>query len=890
MPGRPSGSAPATDGDSGTTLTYSITGGSGASLFAIDSNGQITVATGTVLNYEAATTYSLTIEASDGSLTDNASVTIGVDDVNESPVFSPASYQFSLAENSSAGQSVGSVSAIDPDAQTTLAYTITGGSGEALFAVDSSGQITVASGATLDYETTASYSLNVRASDGTFTADATVTIDLTDVYENAPPVFSPASYNLSITEESTAGTSVGTVSASDPEGATLTYAIVSGNADANFAIDSQSGQITVASGAVLDYETTSSYSLTVRASDGTYAADATVAITVSDIVENRSPVFDPASYSFVVDETAAGGDEVGEVAASDPDGNTLSYTITAGDPDSLFSIDAEGRITLASGAELDDDETPSFTLTVQVSDGSLVDEATVEIIVDGEPQNPPSVAADDWYDVGYFPALGLSVLTLADPGVFANDSDPDGDPMTIVPLMYPQHGTLEWGLDGGFTYTADVGFSGSDWFCYRIFDGALYGNTASVFLTITGDAAPVFSPASYSLSVAENSPAGTAVGTASATDADGDPIAYSILEGNEAGYFAISGASAAITVAEGANLDYETTISYSLTIQADDDILTSTATVEIAITNVVENTPPVFDPASYSFSVGENSPAETAIGTVQATDPQGEVLVFSIVSGNSAGYFAINSSTGAITVAGGAQLDYETDASYTLGVQASDGVFTATASVQVTIGDVYENHAPSAAGDAYGLEEDGVLTVIAASGVLDNDEDLDGDLLAASLVSLPVHGTVILEDDGSLIYTPNPNFRGTDHFTYQASDGIDSSSVATVTITVSPVNDAPQAVDDSVSVNEDGSLTIAGPGVLNNDIDVDGDVLTVALVADAEHGTLTLNADGGFSYTPDADYSGPDSFTYQAQRWSRFVQRGDRHDHGQSGQRCAGGV
>src|SRR5205823_4264498 len=108
------------------------------------------------------------------------------------------------------------------------------------------------------------------------------------------------------------------------------------------------------------------------------------------------------------------------------------------------------------------------------------------------------------------------------------------------------------------------------------------------------------------------------------------------------------------------------------------------------------------------------------------------------------------------------------------------------------------------------------------------------------------------------------NYNGADSFTYQASDGSLLSNVATVTLTINPVNDAPVAADDAYSVNEDNTLTLPGPGVLGNDTDVDAHPLTAARVSGPSHGLLTLHPDGSFTYAPDADYNGADSFTYRA--------------------------
>src|SRR5213075_997700 len=156
------------------------------------------------------------------------------------------------------------------------------------------------------------------------------------------------------------------------------------------------------------------------------------------------------------------------------------------------------------------------------------------------------------------------------------------------------------------------------------------------------------------------------------------------------------------------------------------------------------------------------------------------------------------------------------------------------------------------------------LTVI-APGVLANDSDVDGDPLSTILVTGPSHGTLTLNGDGSFSYVPALNFNGIDTFTYKATDGNAQSGIATATITVTPVNDAPVAAnDDNYTTPEDTQLTVVAPGVLANDSDVDGDALSAVLVAGPSHGTLTLNSDGSLVYMPALNFNGVDSFTYQA--------------------------
>src|SRR5205814_2554040 len=183
--------------------------------------------------------------------------------------------------------------------------------------------------------------------------------------------------------------------------------------------------------------------------------------------------------------------------------------------------------------------------------------------------------------------------------------------------------------------------------------------------------------------------------------------------------------------------------------------------------------------------------------------------------------------------------------------------------VPVAITVAATNDAPVAVNDSYNATEDTPLT-IAAPGVLGNDTDVDGNSLTAAVVAQPAHGTVTVNADGGFTYTPALNYNGSDSFTYKANNANADSHVATVAINVAAVNDAPVAVNDSYNATEDTPLTIAAPGVLGNDTDVDGNPLTAAVVAQPVHGTVTVNANGGFTYTPALNYNGSDSFTYKA--------------------------
>lgn len=196
---------------------------------------------------------------------------------------------------------------------------------------------------------------------------------------------------------------------------------------------------------------------------------------------------------------------------------------------------------------------------------------------------------------------------------------------------------------------------------------------------------------------------------------------------------------------------------------------------------------------------------------------------------------------------------------------ANDGTDDSSppSTVEITVDGV--NDAPVANPESYATEEEEPLVVDAGDGLLDNDTDVENDSLTAVLVSNPAHGTLQLNLDGSFTYTPDTDFAGTDSFTYKANDGDLDSNTVTVSITVENVNDAPVAEDDVYAVDEDESLSVdAANGVLANDSDEENNNFEAVLVSSTTDGTLSLNADGSFDYTPDVDFSGVDTFTYKA--------------------------
>ena len=306
------------------------------------------------------------------------------------------------------------------------------------------------------------------------------------------------------------------------------------------------------------------------------------------------------------------------------------------------------------------------------------------------------------------------------PGVLGNDSDPQGSPLTVVKVSDPAHGTLTLNSNGSFTYTPTANYNGPDSFTYKVNDGLLDSNVATVNLTVNAvNDAPVANPNSYTM--------------------------------------------------------------------AEDSTLTVAA------------------PGLLSNDTDADGPGLAVVVAIAPT----HAAAFSILPNGSFSYTPVANYSG---------LD---SFSYKISDGVADSAFT---TVTITVTPV--NDAPTATNDAYFTTVNTALSV-AGNGVLSNDTDPEGNSVTAAPVTGPSHGTLTLNANGSFTYTPTANYVGSDSFTYRASDGTATSTLATVSLTVKAVNNAPVANPESYTMAEDSTLTVGPPGVLGNDTDIDGDALAL---------------------------------------------------------------
>ena len=387
-------------------LTYTITSGDPAGLFAIDGNGNLSLAAGRTLDYETVQQHVLQVTVTDGGgLSDTAQVTIDVTDTNEAPSAGP-DINASFAETINQTTILASVLAADPDvladsdadgtndAFNDLTYFITGGDPAGLFEIDGNGGISLTAGHSLDYETAQQHVLQVTVADGGGAFDiVNVTIAVTDVNEAPSSVPIIVTSIVETVDESTILASVfaadpDVLADSDSDGTNdtfndLTYAITSGDPDGLFEIDGN-GNISLAPGKALDFETVQQHVLQVRVADGDGLFDLTQ-VTINVIDGNDAPIL-PAT-AFTVDEMQTA---VGLVAATDPNCDSLLFSLTATGPDnSLFTITPGGFLSFGVVPDYEHGPVGSiadhiYEVEVQINDGNPagITRGTIQVAVD----------------------------------------------------------------------------------------------------------------------------------------------------------------------------------------------------------------------------------------------------------------------------------------------------------------------------------------------------------------------------------------------------------------------------------------------------------------------------------------------------------------------------
>ncbi len=826
-------------------LSYTIIAGNDLGAFQIDeATGEITVADANPLDFEINPTFVLTVQVSDGALNNQAGITINLNDVAEAPLISEST--FSIDENSIVSTVLGTVTSSYPE-QDALTYTIIAGNELGTFQIDeATGEITVTDANPLDFEINPTFVLTVQVSDGALNNQADITINLNDVAE--APLISESTF--SIDENSPTTSVVGTVTASDPEEDVLTYTILDGNELGAFQLDEATGEITVADANPLDFEINPTFVLTVQVSDEALNNQSDITINLNDIAEpiNIAPTVSEATFS--IDENSQTTTIVGTVTASDPEQDVLSYTIITGNDLGAFQIDeAIGEITVADNSPLDFETNPTFVLTVQVSDGTLNNQADITINLNDVAEAPLILGST-------FSIDEKSPTTTIIGTVIA--SDPEQDALTYTIIAGNELGAFQIDEATGEITVADANpldFEINPTFVLtvQVSDGAL-NNQADITINLNDIAEPINTAPTVSeatFSIDENSPTTTVVGTVTASDPEQDVLSYTIIAGNDMGAFQIDEATGEITVADDSPLDFEINLTFVLIVQVSDGVLNNQADITINLNDIAEpiNTAaPTVSEAT--FSIDENSPTTTVVGTVTASDPEQDALTYTIISGNELGAFQIDEATGEITVADDSPLDFEINPTFVLTVHVSDGALNNQADVTVNLNDV--NEAIVFITDIFSLEENSVVsTAVGKVSVSDPDDNpiyfniSSGNNLEAFHINENT-GEITVKDNSPLDFETNPAFQ----LTVSVSDG-ELSDNGTITINLININEPP-VVSDRAFFIEENSSELTSVGAVSA-TDLDNDAVSFAIMSGNEEGAFQINESTGEIKVADAN-------------------------------------
>jgi VCBS repeat-containing protein len=581
-----------------------------------------------------------------------------------------------------------------------------------------------------------------------------------------------------------------------------------------------------------------------QADDGTSKSHM-AAVTIVVASPNSAPAGENDAYSVSEDDVLGIGSSNGVLANdNDVDGDPLTAQLVDGPLNGLLELNPDGSFRYTPTENFYGTDTFSY----QASDGTTTsDLVTVEITVTAA--NDVPLAANDQYTTNEDEPLVVDAL-----GVLANDTDIDGDPLTAELISGPQHGTLEMNADGSFSYVPDENFNGTDAFSYQASDGTSLSDLVAVEITVSAvNDAPVATNDQYATDEDQPLVVDAAAGVlANDSDVDGDPLIAQLVDGPQNGLLELN-PDGSFSYSPGENFNGTDAFTYQA---SDGSSKSDLVVVEISIAAV--NDAPIASNDQYATDEDQPLVVDVAAGVLaNDSDADGDPLLASLVDGPQHGLLELNAD---------GSFSYTPEENFngidTFTYQVSDGgLVSELAVVEIAVAAV--NDAPMGTNDQYATNENEAL-IVASPGVLENDSDIDGDPLTAQLVDGPQNGTLELNPDGSFSYVPNENFNGIDTFTYQASDGSVESELVVVEISIAAVNSPPTTGDDSYFTRVDQPLVVNAPGVLGNDSDLDGDLLTVQIADGPTHGSVELAADGSFVYVPEAGYIGEDQFTYLA--------------------------
>ncbi|XP_077862596.1 protocadherin Fat 4-like [Saccoglossus kowalevskii] len=920
-------------GDDGTLVYELLSDGSG--MFAIDADTATVILQGE-LDYDLMGVdkyYDVVIQVSDGGSpikTDTTTVRVTVIDVNDNfPECSAGSYTETKDEGISSTVVVVAMSCTDADGAGsgygTLSYTITDGNTDDTFEISSTGDITLKSGQSLDYESgNTLFNLIIKVSDSASVSpnsiNVPVTIHVSPVNEYSPTFQSPGpSYRLDISESTSIGELIVALSVEDqddpdhPHGQ-FTFTMVDPDAHP-FIVDVYSGVLRL--GFPLDYETIDNYDLRVIATDcGSLSNTASVSIDVLDENDNI-PVCTVSSYSTAIPEDAATSTTIVDLDCSDEDSTvsgfgTLGYTIIQS-PGDMFSISG-GELILTNALDYETDT--EYIITVTVSDqGTNANSITVPISIQVTPVNEATPTFTTTYTASITEDIGPGVSVAV---VFAADSD--------SPTY--AHGIVSYSITAGdpgnrfqvnpssglVTTAASIDREDTPSFTLNIHaeDGGDPAKSDDTTLTVTivdvNDNPPVCSSTSFVLAIDETAASGDSIHYLEVTVADNGPVpltavipvTINVIPVNEFAPVFSSSSDITLSIPENtpkaaimlvSDLDREITSSYTLQVKATDGVIDGAGTPNEAFRNVIvtvtdiNDNSPVCSRSYYDISLDEDTSISTNFFTLTCSDGQdastnnnNRITYGMLSSGNDDTTFVISSLSGRVTLSKALDYDSETaKTSYLLQLLAFDQGSpsqTVTVLVNIEVTPINE-HTPVFSSSSYEVDtyEDtlpGALLLQVSASDIDygNDGVVRYTMANHAVFSLQADtGWIVLagyldyEDINSRMYTLSVTA------TDQPNNPADArSSVATVVINVLDVNDnnpVPSPARYMVEFSENIPTNTIITNILVTDMDSgqNGQITSYTIVDGNTDDTFAVDSTGEITNLKQLDWENTQKYS-----------------------------
>ncbi|MDW1499794.1 tandem-95 repeat protein [Vibrio sp. YT-19(2023)] len=791
-------------------------------IFSVNGDGTCSFAPNE--NFNGQVQLDVTIRDEDGAEVDTY-ITVDVLPINDAPVSGNLAY--SVDEDNSITISNEQLLANSSDIEGEVAIDSVSYSGtDGVFQDNGDGTYTFSPNENFNGEV----SLDVVVVDEDGATDST-TAGITVLEVNDPPIAGATSYSVNEDEVITISSEQLLANASDVEGEVAIDSVSYSGSDGIFT-DNGDGTFSFAPNANFDGDV--SLDVVVVDEDGATAA---TNANIDVLPINDAPVSGNLAYSVDEDNSITLSQEQLLAQASDVEGDALTATNLVVDGDATVTANDDGSFTITPDANFNGD----IDITFDINDGTDAIVATADLTVN--PVNDLPQPEDQAFTIGED-----GVLLFTDEDLLDGATDIDGDDLSVEGVSYTgADGVLTDNGDGTYSFAPNENFNGDVNFTFDVSDGT-DTVTANIDVSVTPENdPPVAGSTSYTVHEDNSITISNEQLLANSSDVEGEVAIDTVSYSGADGVFQDNG-DGTYTFSPNENFNGEVSLDV---VVVDEDGATDSTTAGITVLEV--NDPPIAGATSYSVNEDEVITISSEQLLANASDVEGEVAIDSVSYSGSDGIFTDN---GDGTFSFAPNENFNGDVSLDVVVTDEDG---ATATTNANIDVLPVNDAPVSGDLAYSVDEDGSIT-LSQEQLLAQAGDVDGDDLTAANLTVDGNATVVANDDGSFIITPDADFNGDIDLSFDITDG-DATIQATADLTVNPVNDLPTVGQPQFVTQEDTSFTFTEEQLLQNAGDIDSDNLTVENVA-SDSGTLVDNGDGTYTFAPNENFDGNVNVTF----------------------------